>query len=159
MIIKKRNTWLKTLTAETVFFAGNLISSAIWHPGNCWTKYHYYSSPSEDKKTSVYKTYTVWDTLFFGENTITCYPSATIFISITFASVHTDWWTAVSACVDFVIIMEQHTEHPEVFAEINSKTVSTVELQMARQIQCNTLSVQQSHTSLSAVLLTPIWGS
>lgn len=49
MIRKKRNTWLKTLTVRSAF-AGNDINSRNWHHSNCWTKYHYYSSPTEDKK-------------------------------------------------------------------------------------------------------------
>lgn len=38
---------------------------------------------------------------FFGKNAVSCYQSASVCISITFASVHIDWWTAARGSVWF----------------------------------------------------------
>lgn len=42
-----------------------------------------------------------FDTLLFGENPITCYHTAAVCISIKFAPMHIDWWTAALGRVWF----------------------------------------------------------
>lgn len=93
------------------------------------TEYHYYPSISRDKEKCLQGLFLIpFEThLVFGESTITCYHLAVVFISINFAPVHIDWWTAVLACVDFVIIIEQHSEHPDEFTGIYRETVTFLE--------------------------------